>query len=525
MNELLTSLQNPALYDHPVREFQVIETHISWVLLTGDYAYKIKKPVDLGFLDFSTLEKRRIYCQEELRLNQRLAPQIYLEVVALTGTPQQPAINGPGAAFEYAVKMQQFAQAAQMDRMLARGELTLQHMDQLAQRIAQFHAAIAVATADSIQGTPTNIRDPVAENFSQIGALITSSADKALLQQLEQWCDTEFQRRRQDFLRRKQDGFIRECHGDMHLRNIAVDTTGIIIFDCIEFSDNLRWNDVMSEIAFVVMDLHDRQQPAMAARFLNRYLEVTGDYAGLSVLRYYLVYRALVRAKVDCIRAHQPGIAAAEQQQILQEFHGYLALAQRYLQPPQPYLAITHGLSGAGKTYYTQALLESANLVRLRSDIERKRLFGLTATAASGSSVQDGIYTPSASQQTYARLQRLAALLLDCGWPVIVDATFIHARDREAFACLAQQQQLPFVILNFLASTTTLRQRIQSRSAQQADASEATLAVLEHQLAQQQALTETEKSHTLNIDTESNTDPAIACADIQRQLRHIITAH
>ena len=522
MNALLTALQNPALYGHPVHKFQVIETHISWVLLTGDYAYKIKKPVDLGFLDFSTLEKRHHYCLEELRLNQRLAPYIYLEVVAFTGTEQHPTINGDDAPFEYAVKMKQFAQSAQMDRMLARGELSLHHMDQLAQLVAQFHAHIAVANENDSFGTPGVVREPVEENFSQIGTLISADTDTVLLRKLEQWCDAEFQHRQQDLVLRKRTGFIRECHGDMHLRNIAVDNTGIIIFDGIEFSDKLRWIDVMSEIAFVVMDLHDRQQTAMAARFLNHYLEITGDYAGLAVLRYYLVYRALVRAKVDCIRAHQPGFSASDQQQVLQEFNSYLELAHTYTHVPQPCLITTHGLSGSGKTYYTQALLESTDFIRLRSDIERKRLHGLSETATSDSGVNSGIYTTAASQRTYAHLLELTEKLLVHGWSVVVDATFIRVSERDAFCRLAQQQHVPFVILDFQADISTLRQRIHARNTRQNDASEATLAVLDHQLKQQQPLTKAEKTYTIRIDTDIDTELEIACDQLLAKLKHRI---
>ena len=380
-NQLIEALKNPLFYDHPISEVEVIETHISWVILTGEYAYKIKKPVNLGFLDFSTLELRHRYCLQELELNRRLAPQIYLEVIAIGGTPEQPQLNADVTTIEYAIKMRQFPQHAQLDRVLARHELQPQQIDQLADTVAAFHRQIEVAPENSSYGTPAAILDPVEENFRQIIPFLTNEEDKERLQRLECWSHQAYEQLRTTFELRKRNGYIRNCHGDMHLANIALFENELVIFDCIEFNENFRWIDLMSEIAFTTMLLIDRGAPQFAARLLDRYLQRTGDYSGLSLLQFYQVYRALVRAKVAAIRAHQSGLSATARDEALKQYRNYTLLAERFTIKKAPTLLIAHGVSGSGKTSLTQPLLEQFGMIRIRSDVERKRLFGLNAEA------------------------------------------------------------------------------------------------------------------------------------------------
>ncbi|GMR03930.1 MAG: bifunctional aminoglycoside phosphotransferase/ATP-binding protein [Gammaproteobacteria bacterium] len=514
---LIAALQDPACYDHPVTAVELVETHISWVLLAGDYAYKIKKPLDLGFLDFSTLEKRHHFCNEELRLNRRLAPQLYLEVVAITGTPETPELNGAGAPIEYAVKMAQFPQEAQLDRVLARGELHVRHIDSVAAELAAFHGRIAAAGADSPFGAPERVYQPIGQNFDQIRPLIETD-DLAQLARLKTWSEQNYARLKQDLRARKRDGFIRECHGDVHLANMALiddvqehecregangaslpraprlDPIGegqgrpgaadrVVIFDCLEFNETLRWIDVMNEVAFLVMDLDDRGRPDFARRALNTYLEHTGDYAGLNVFRFYQVYRALVRAKVACIRLGQSGLSPEERADVRQTYRGYTDLAERYTESDAPALIITHGLSGCGKTWLTQLLIDTMDVVRVRSDVERKRLHGLGRLARSGSGIATGLYTPEAGRQTYERLALLARTILGAGHAVIIDAAFLKREQRERLRTVADEMRVPFVILDVQAPEEVLRQRIMQREREGRDASEAGLAVLDHQLA------------------------------------------
>lgn len=512
---LIASLQNPALYDHPVEKFEIVETHISTVLLTGRYAYKIKKPLNLGFLDFSTLEQRRHFCNEELRLNRRLAPQLYLDVVAIGGSAAAPVLNGGGPAIEYAVKMRQFDQAGLLDRMLARGELLPAHIDTLAQDIATFHGAIPSAPADSGFGAPQSVQQPAMQNFEQIRALLKKAPDVELLETLRAWTEQEFAARAEDFAARKQGGFVRECHGDLHLGNMALIDGRVTLFDCIEFNNNLRWIDVISEAAFLVMDLHDRRRPDLAWRFLNAYLEISGDYAGIKVLRYYLTYRAMVRAKIACIRATQAGLSMPEQTEAWRQFRSYLMLAHRFTQPAHPMLIINHGLSGSGKSTATQTLLEHIGAPRIRSDVERKRLFGLAAQARSNSGINAGLYTADASRMTYQRLAELAHALLENGYNVIIDATFLKRGQRDLLREVAHELHAPFVILDFQASTAVLRERVEARHRLGLDAAEADVAVLEQQIASHEPLEEDELAATVAINTEQALDIGAVCASME----------
>ena len=500
---LITAMLNPATYDHPVDKLQLIETHISWVILAGQYAYKLKKPVNLGFLDFSTLEKRRFYCAEELRLNHRLAPSIYLQLVSITGSAEHPSLNGSGEAIEFAVKMNQFPQDAQLDRMLNRGELLPEHIDGMAGFIADFHRNATVADPAMPYGDPEHIYMPVMENFQQIESRITDTHHLKTLEALQQWTKTAFDKLRPVFRLRKAKGYIRECHGDLHLRNLAWVNQNPLAFDCIEFNPNFRWIDVFSDIAFLIMDLEDRGQPRLAQRFLNHYLEQSGDYAGIQTLRFYLTYRALVRAKVDAIRCTQEGIDRQEQKEAEADFCSYLRLAEHYTQPSQARLIITHGPSACGKTTLTQPLLEQLGAIRLRSDVERKRLFGLNTDERADTELGKGIYTADSTEQTYQKLAELASMILDAGYPVIIDATCQQPAQRARFQQLAFQKQLPYVILEFSASTATLHKRINNRAG---DASDADRQVLDHQLAHWHPLQKDEAKFTINIDTETRFD-------------------
>jgi aminoglycoside phosphotransferase family enzyme/predicted kinase len=499
---LIESLKNPACYKHPVETVTVIETHISYVLLTGGYAYKIKKPLDLGFLDFSTLDKRLFYCTEELRLNRRLAPRIYLEVVPISGPTDRPQVGGTGQAIEYAVKMVQFSQDGMLDALLQQDQLPALRIDELAVIMAAFHAALTPEEGNSPYGSFEAVREFTVQNFDQIGSIHADALDLSSLSRLRDWTESELERRKADIQARRSGGFVRECHGDLHLGNVTLIDDRIVVFDCIEFNPGLRWIDVMNEAAFMAMDLQARSRGDCAARFLNRYLELTGDYGGVSLLRFYLVYRAMVRAKVNWIRSHQDVVKDAVRAQASEKYHRYLRLAQQYLDHPSPALIITHGLSGSGKTTFTQPVLEALGAIRIRSDIERKRLFQFPSVARTGAGIAEGIYGTDAGDRTYKRLAELTALCLQAGWPVIVDATFLERQRRDSFRRVAEKYDVPFLILDFRASESSLKARVRARSEAASDASDADLAVLQHQIANYKPLSDDEAAFTLGIDTE-----------------------
>ncbi len=328
--------------------------------------------------------------------------------MTITGSLEHPLVGGSGTALEYAVRMREFPQHALASRMLARGELERAHIDRLAAEVAAFHGRIDVAGAGGPYALPAEILRRANDNFVQVRPLLDDDAERAVVDALSGWTQREHAVQAPLFEARRRNGFVRECHGDLHLGNIAIIDGGIAIFDCIEFNDHLRWIDVMSEVAFAVMDMQDRRRPDLAYRFLNRWLEITGDYEGLAVLRFYLVYRAMVRAMVARLRSAQLEAGAARTA-LIAEYEGYVALARADASAPRPAIVITHGLSGSGKTTATQALLEQAAAIRVRTDVERKRLRGIAAGSASGSGIESGLYTAQMTEATYAAPSRSRA--------------------------------------------------------------------------------------------------------------------
>jgi uncharacterized protein len=497
---LIHSLQDPAVYEHPVENIQLLETHISWVILTGGIVYKIKKAVNFGFLDFSTLEKRHFYCEEELRLNRRFAPDLYLDVIAVRGSVEHPAWHGEGPAIEYAVRMRQFSQQALLSSLASRQGITRDHIDEIAALVADMHAGAAVADVGEQYGSPQIIHHWVVENFTHIRPALRHNGRREQLVRLEQWCDREYRSKESVLLTRRSQGFIRECHGDLHLGNLALINGRITPFDCIEFNPQLRWIDVMSEGAFLMMDLQDRGYPELAYHFLNVLLQQTGDYAGVRILRYYLVYRALVRAKVAVLRIGQAAATADRDDETWSEYDSYMRLAAGYAESAAPALIITHGVSGSGKSWMASRLALRLEAIQVRSDVERKRLFGYDMDARTGSAVQAGIYTVEAGRQTYARLAELARYLIEGGYTAIVDAAFLKREERERFRLLAGRLEVPFVLLDFFADEDVLRERICARQASGTDPSEAGVDVLAAQLRTREPLDSFERRHAVAID-------------------------
>ena len=457
----------------------LFETHISFVLVTPTTAYKIKKAVNLGFLDATTLAQRRHGCEEELRLNRRLAPSLYLDVLSITGTPEVPALGGTGPAIEYAVQMRSFAQDGLWDRMAELDRLQPAHVDDLAAQLVRFHHDAAAAAPDSAFGQPEQVRAPMLDILADLERLLVAGNDQEDLARLRRWEADEATRLLPVFCERLRNGRVREGHGDLHLANVADIDGRTTVFDCIDFNAALRWIDVISDLAFMVMDLLAHGQPRLAHRLLNGYLESSGDYDGGRVLRYHIAYRALVRAKVNALRAAQAGASANDA-----GLRRYLELALAQMQPSSPVLMITHGPSGTGKTTLTQDLLEATGAVRIRADVERKRLFGLEAKTHSGSALSEGLYSAKATASTYARLCELAQAVLDGGRDVILDATFLRRAQRDAARQVAAAKGLRVLVLDFSVASdpAQLRQRVRERAVRGDDASEADTDVLEAQL-------------------------------------------
>lgn len=517
---LAHALARPEAFPHPAAEVVCVETHISWVLLAGEYAYKLKKPLELGFLDFSTLARRREACEAEVRLNRRHAPELYLDVVAVSGTPHAPRISGEGEAIEWAVRMRRFDREQELDRLLARDALPSARIDELAVAVARFHADAAVAPLASPWGTSDAVLVPCLANFERLGGVADDPDRAARLRRLRAWTTAEHARLRATFSARRVAGRVRECHGDLHLANIVVHDGRVVPFDCIEFSESLRWIDVAAEIAFTAMDLRHRGRTDLAQRFLDGYLAESGDYGLLAVLDFYLVYRTMVRAKIAAIRAGQPDASADEQRAARLDFLAHLALAESLVAPRGAALVITHGVSGSGKSFAAERLVERGPWIRVRSDVERKRLAGLGPRDVSTPAHRESLYSRTAGDRTYARLAEVADVVLAAGYPVVVDATFLERARRAPFAALAARSRVPFAILAVDAPEALLRARVAARAAAAHDPSEADLDVLARQLAAVEPLAPEELVATVHIASGETGDGAAIASRLDARLGH-----
>jgi aminoglycoside phosphotransferase family enzyme/gluconate kinase len=511
---LITAMQNADLYDHPVHNFQIIETHISQVILTGDYAYKIKKPVNFGFLDFSTLESRKHFCEEELRLNKRLAEKLYRCVLPITGSPENPIIGGEGDAFEYAIKMCQFSQDQLFNHRQEHGILEPELLARLARQVAHFHNSLPPLTNDKPLGTPEAVYAAMQENFDQIRPMINDQPLLDQLDNLETWTKTTFERQRSLIDSRRANGFVRECHGDLHLANITLFEGDVTVFDCIEFNEPFRWIDVINDLAFLLMDLESRQEQALANLVLNTYLEYRDDFDALPLLPLYKAYRALVRAKIALFTLSNPSLDNEQKADMKQQYRDYAQLAEDYSNIPNPYLLATVGLSASGKTCVSAAMSEELGLIRLRSDVERKRIHGLSPLDDSKSPTGGKLYSKEATEETYHRLASLASKLLASGLPVIIDAANLKEKERSLFATLAETQGVPFALLHCEAPDDLRRKWVRNRKG---DASEATEELLDVQQNWFEALTTEERARTIHLQTNQE---QVAKAVADRIRRH-----
>jgi len=515
----IKQLCRPAAFDHATADFTLRETHISWVILCGDYAYKLKKPVDFGFLDFSSLAQRKHYCEEELRLNRRFSPDVYLAVVSITQGPDGPVVGGEGEIIDYAVKMRRFDEAQLLDNIAARDGLDAQLVRDIARELARLHADLPRCFPDPAgtdPGSPAALNAALQQNFTQLREYPLRGAEQQQLELVERWACARYSMLLPSMQQRVRDGWVIDGHGDDHLGNMAIIDGAVRLFDCIEFNAAFRILDSIAELALLDMDVNARGHPAASHRLLTDYLEYRGDYAGLALLDLYRVYFALVRAKVNLLR-HPPDHPGLLDTPAYQELRRYLALAHQYCQPRRRFLAITHGLSGSGKSTVAGKLVEACGAVRIRSDVERKRLFGLAPEQRSQPEQAAMLYSTGMSRKTFQRLIELAEVIVEAGFPVIVDGTFLHRRVRDDFRHLAQRLGVAFVIIDCVADEDTIRERLLLRASHGQDASEADINVVAGQMQQQEPLDDAERDLAVTMD--SGLDAQELWAALQMQLQ------
>lgn len=464
------ALSDPAAYPHPCAAIRRVETHISWVFLTGEFAYKLKKPLDLGFLDFTTLARREFYCREELRCNRRFAPDLYLDCVPVSRAADGSVrIAGSGETVDWAVKMREFDVDEQADHVLGRGELEAPLLRRFAARLATIHAAAPAPPAAVERFGAAAVAAPVMDNFRELERLCGDPGQAAALARVRAWTERCHARLRETFDARALNGSIRECHGDLHLANLVRRDGELTAFDCIEFSEQLRTIDPVCDLAFLFMDCAVRGRDDLAYALLDAYLDASADYAGAATLRYYAVYRSLVRAKIAALRARQ-GDEADSAAQVA----AHLDWADRASNTRAVTLVLMCGVSGSGKSWLAERLAPALPALRLRSDIARM--------AMSAPEDAEARYSPAAREAVYTRLGEYATVLLAGGDTVIVDATFADRAGRARFAALARAAGATCVVVHCTAARATLEERITRREAEGRDASEATLAVLHRQL-------------------------------------------
>lgn len=485
----------PSAFPHEVTQLRVVETHISWVVLTGTLAYKIKKPLELEFIDTSTLERRRHYCEEEVRLNRRLAPELYLRVVPITRVSGGARIDGVGAAIEYAVCLKQFPADAELPGLLQRDQVSLPEMIQLGETLADFHVRATEPSGMEAPDATQRMYDTVLANLEQLLKYTEQRRLTPELRWLWDWTRKAIHEHEAIFEQRVRDRRIRDCHGDLHAANIVRFAGRLVPFDCIDFDPQLRCIDVINDIAFLIMDLHGYHRDDLATALLSRYLEITGDYEGVRLLPFYAVYRALVRAKVDVAAAEQsPRLADHYTDRMRRRVRTALELTQR----PRPILLLMHGVSGSGKSWLSEQLIAPLHAIRIRSDVERKRLLR-PASAATG--FKQGNYAPEISHRVYARLMDCAESCLQAGFNVIVDAAFLDPSDRELFISLADRMALTCAFISCSADPATLLRRVGARAEHGADPSQADESVVRSQLRNFAPLDTQQHHRVINVDT------------------------
>lgn len=512
---LVVNLQNADLYDHPVNNFTQIETHCSYVLLTGHFAYKIKKAVDFGFLNYNDLKKRKHFCEEELARNQAMAADIYLEVVPIYGSTEHPTFIPQGEPIEYAVKMHEFSQENLLSKLQLNNKLTESMILRLAENLAKFHLQAKHVALDSPIGTAPHAQQQTIDNFTQTIPLLNNEEDIAELTQLQQQVEQLYQRIEPIITRRKQQGFVRQCHGDVHLNNIVLINDNPIIFDCIDFNNDFCWTDTIADLAFITMDLDEFEEHDLSMILLNRYLEITGDYDGLSLLPYFQSYRAMVRAKVAIFTLINAESAEIKQEQY-QRYQGCVHLAKQYLQPKPRRLIITSGVSASGKSTLAKQLQQNIDVICLSSDRERKRLANIALEQDCTAPVLTGIYQDRHTTNTYKTLEKLSEAIINANYSVLVDATFRDNKHRQQFAQLAEKLHAPFIVLYCYASEIQLRNWLEQRRTANSRISEATQDVLSMQLEHFESPLESHPDNTIVINTEQSINLQDIVEDINK---------
>ncbi|MDD5083251.1 MAG: AAA family ATPase [Dehalococcoidales bacterium] len=459
--ELAQALLRPEAYPENPGRIELVQTQMSLVFLAGDYVYKIKKPVDLGYLDYTMLDKRQFYCQREVELNRRLCPETYLGVVPISQSSRGIAIGEDGETIEYAVKMRRLPREGMLDRLLANDRVSLPMMDRVARKITDFHAKTETSAAISAFGNMETIVQNIGENFRQTERYIGGTIYLRDYRRIRSYTRRFIRDNAALFQKRVTGGRIRDCHGDLHAAHICF-TNGICIYDCIEFNDRFRYGDIASEVAFLAMDLDHYGRADLSRRFINAYREESRDEELIRLLNFYKCYRAYVRGKVESFKLDDPYISEAEKGKTADTAGSYFDLALAYTRA-RPLLIIMVGLVGTGKTSVARALASRLGAIVISSDVVRKELAGIPPTEHRFEESGTGIYSATFSRRTYENMYATAQKTLSEGNSVILDATFLQAEGRTRAREIAGETGAEFFAVECILDETAIRRRLAER--------------------------------------------------------------
>jgi len=459
--ELVKALLEPEAYPEATGKIELAQTQMSFVFLTDQFVYKVKKAVDLGYLDYTTLDKRYFFCQKEVELNRRLCPEIYLGVVPVARDGGAIRIGGSGETIEYAVKMRRLPQEKMMNVLLADDGVSVEMIAGVAQKLAAFHKEAETSAEISSFGQIKAITRNTDENFDQTEKYIGRTISKDNYQRIKDYTESFVEKHAPLFNKRIKEGRIRDCHGDLHAAHICF-SDGICIYDCIEFNDRFRYCDIASEMAFLAMDLDHYGRADLSRSLVKAYVAESGDNELLELLGFYKGYRAYVRGKVEGFKLDDPYISKVEKEKTQEVAASYFDLARSYTRA-KPVLFITVGLVGTGKSTLAQALAKRLGLVVISSDITRKQLVDVPLTEHRFDEFDGGIYSAELSRQTYDNMFSGAGDILSDGGSVILDASFIRADERLKAKRLAEEAGADFFIIECQLDEENIKKRLEGR--------------------------------------------------------------
>ncbi|MFA7061020.1 MAG: AAA family ATPase [Pedobacter sp.] len=483
IRNILESLLKPEAYPEPTHSVELLQTHVSWIFLTDKHAFKLKKPVNFGFLNFSTIDLRRFYCNEEVRLNRRLCPDIYEGVVELRETSGGAAFHGNGSVIDYAVKMKRLPADRMLDNLVNNNRISGAEIQEVARIIANFHLNAPTSPAIAEFGQLDRIMFNWEENFEQMIPFEETTLSEVERNRIKAWVSSFAAENADLFKRRVDEGFIRECDGDIHLENICMMDDKVYIFDCIEFNERFRYCDTVADVAFLLMDLDFHGRRDLADEVVITYFETSGDTSMIALIDYYKLYRAFVRGKVESLHMIDSCIDIQEQERVRTKAIRYFRLALGYIERSRlrPTLFITCGLMGSGKSTLAIRLSFELGITSFDSDIVRKKMADISTDTPVFHAYGEGLYTSQVNDSTYAELFRLAETELAAGRSVIIDASFKRKEERSRFAALAKSHTASFAILYVTCNELENRLRLAERAASGQSVSDGRAELLERQ--------------------------------------------